>query len=65
MKADFESPYCCNVTSDNLLVVLDNGCSIAITPNIGDFIDGTFLPQEHDIKGIGSGLNSSGIGEVD
>jgi hypothetical protein len=64
MKADFESPYC-HVTSDDLLIILDSGCSIAITPDIGAFIDGTYLPQEHGIKGIGSGLNSPGIGEVD
>jgi hypothetical protein len=63
MKADFNSPYC-HVASDNLLVVLDSGCSIAITPDIRDFINGTYLPQEHDIKGINSGINSSGIGEV-
>jgi hypothetical protein len=38
---------------------------IAIIPNIGSFFNGTYLPQAHDIKGISSGLNSSGIGKVD
>jgi hypothetical protein len=64
MKANFDSPYS-HITSDDLLVVLDSGCSIAITPDNGDFIHGTYLPQEHDTKGIGSGLNSSDMGKVD
>jgi hypothetical protein len=34
-------------------------------PNLSDFIDGTYQPQEHNsIKGIGSSLNLSGIDNV-
>jgi hypothetical protein len=64
MKADFDSNFL-NITSDDLLVVLDSGCSIAITPDRSDFLDGTYHTQEHNISGIGSGLNSAGIGDVD
>jgi hypothetical protein len=53
MQANFDSPFN-NITSDDLLVVLDSGCSIAITPDLSDFIDGTNQPQEHTISGIGS-----------
>jgi hypothetical protein len=63
MKADFDSSFL-NITSDDLLVVLDSGCSIAITPDRNDFINGTYHTQEHNISGIGSGLNSAGIGDV-
>jgi hypothetical protein len=44
MKADFDLPYN-NITSDDLLVILDSGCSIAITPGLGKFIDGTYQSQ--------------------
>jgi hypothetical protein len=57
MKEDFNLPYT-NITIDDLLGILDSGCSIAITPNLGNFIAGTYQPQEHTIKGIGSGLSS-------
>ena len=52
------------ITSDDSVVILDSGCSIAITPDLSDFIDGTYAVQENQISGIGSGLNSLGIGEV-
>jgi hypothetical protein len=64
MKAVIELPFS-NITSDDLLVVLDSGCSITIMPDLGNFIDGTYQPQQHNIRGIDSGLNSSGIGNVD
>ena len=34
------------LTSDDSLIVLDSGCSIAITPNINDFLDGAHKPQD-------------------
>jgi hypothetical protein len=52
------------ITSDDHVVILDSGCSIAITPDLSDFIDGTYASQAHNISGIGSGLQSHGIGEV-
>ena len=63
LKADFDSGFN-PITSDDDLVILDSGCSIAITPDITDFIDGTYAAQDHQISGIGSGLHSLGIGEV-
>jgi hypothetical protein len=44
---------------------LDSGCFIAITPDISNFIDGTYQSQEHNIKSIGCSLNLTGIGDID
>jgi hypothetical protein len=63
MKANFDSHFC-NFTFDDFLVVLDSGCSIMITLDIGDFIHGTYTPQEHNTRGTSSGLNSQGIDNV-
>ena len=52
------------LTSDDSLLILDSGCSIAITPNINDFIDGTYKPQDCTVSGIGSGLSAEGIGTI-
>ena len=52
------------LTADDTLLILDSGCSIAISPHIHDFIDGTHNTQAHTIKGIGSGLTASGMGIV-
>ena len=63
LKADSHSAFN-PITSDDEIVILDSGCSIAITPDLSDFIDGTYAAQDNQISGIGSGLNSTGIGEV-
>ena len=52
------------LTSDDLLVILDSGCSIAITPDLTDFLDGTYQIQDKTVTGIGSGLQAKGIGTV-
>ena len=52
------------LTSDDLAIILDSGCTIAMTPDESDFIDGTFLPQEHYVGGIASGLKTLGVGKV-
>ena len=52
------------LTADDLLIILDSGCSIALTPYITDFIDGTYKNQPCSISGIGSGLEARGIGTV-
>jgi hypothetical protein len=63
LKADIHRGFN-PITSDDDIVILDSGCSIAITPDLTDFIDGTYAAQDNQISGIGSGLTSAGIGEV-
>jgi hypothetical protein len=63
MKADLNSAFN-PITSDDEIIILDGGCSIGITPDLNDFIDRTYAAQDNQISGIGSGLNSAGIGEV-
>ena len=63
MKGDYNSAFNL-ITLDDNVVILDSGCSIAITPDASDFIDGTYAVQDNQISGIGSGLHSLGIGEV-
>ena len=53
------------ITSDDEQLVLDSGCSIAITPDLTDFVDGTYSIQNYNVNGIGSGLQAIGIGEVE
>ena len=52
------------LTADDLAVVLDSGCSIAITPRAEDFIDGTYHVRNAQVTGIADGLSAAGIGEV-
>jgi hypothetical protein len=61
LKADYDSAFNL-ITLDDDVVILDRGCSIALTPDLSDFIDGAV--QNHQISGKGSGLHSLGIGEV-
>ena len=49
------------ITSDDEQLVLDSGCSIAITPDLTDFVDGTYSIQNYNVNGIGSGLQAIGI----
>ena len=52
------------LTSDDLLVVLDSGCTCAITFDKSDFI-GTIRPvQNVELQGISSGLQVKGVGQV-
>ena len=53
------------ITSDDEQLVLDSECSIAITPDLTDFVDGTYSIQDYSVNGIGSGLKTIGIGEVE
>ena len=52
------------LTSDDLLVILDSGCSTAITPDLSDFPDGTHHIQDQNVSGMGSGLQAEGMGTV-
>jgi hypothetical protein len=52
------------LTSDDLLVILDSGCTCAITFDKSDFI-GTICPvQNVELQGISSGLQVKGVGQV-
>ena len=53
------------ITSDDEQLILDSGCSIAITPDLTDFVDGTYSIQDYNVNGIGSGLKAIGISEVE
>ena len=65
MQGSLGSKYS-SMTSDDLLVILDSGCSIAITPDITDFKNGKVYPcQATELKGIASGLKIEGIGVVE
>ena len=50
------------ITSDDLLCILDSGCSIAISPDITDFPDGIEPINDLELKGIASGLAVTGVG---
>ena len=54
--AENNSPNFTSLTSDDFAIILDSGCSIAMTPDASDFITGTFNTQAHSVGGIGSGL---------
>jgi hypothetical protein len=62
--ADANAPTFTPITSDDLVIILDSGCTIAMTPDIDDFIDGTYKPQQHTVGGIASGLQTEGVGQV-
>jgi hypothetical protein len=52
------------VTSDDLLVVLDSGCTCAITFDKSDFVGPIRPVQNVELKGISSGLQVAGVGQV-
>ena len=52
------------VTSDDLLVILDSGCTCTISFNKQDFIGPICPVQFIKLKGIASGLQVKGIGTV-
>ena len=53
------------VTLDDLLVVLDSGCTCAISFDKQDFVGLIHPVQFVELKGITSGLQVKGIGTVD
>ena len=53
-----------SITSDDMLVVLDSGCTCAITFDKSDFVGPIRPVQDVKLKGISSGLQVSGIGQV-
>ena len=61
-SGDFEQE---SITSDDVLVLVDSGCSIAASPDLEDFDPGSYVPAENvQLKGITSGLSVHGIGYV-
>ena len=62
--ADANAPTFTPITSDDLVIILDSGCTIAMTPDKGDFINDTYSPQQHTVGGIASGLQTEGVGQV-
>ena len=62
--ADANAPTFTPITSDDLVIILDSGCTIAMTPDKGDFITDTYSPQQHTVGGIASGLQTEGVGQV-
>ena len=51
------------LTSDDFAVLLDSGCSLAMTNDLNDLIDG-YQPVNERIGGIAAGLQAMGIGDV-
>jgi hypothetical protein len=49
LKANFDSAFN-PITLDDDVVILDSGCSIALTPDLSDFIDGTYAVQDQISK---------------
>jgi hypothetical protein len=52
------------ITSDDMLVILDSGCTCAITFDKSDFIRPMHPVQDVELMGISSGLEVTGIGQV-
>jgi hypothetical protein len=52
------------ITSDDMLVVLDSGCTCAITFDKDDFVGQIRPVQNVELQGISSGLCVEGIGQV-
>ena len=57
-----QDPYTL-LTADDFAVILDSGCSIAMTNDESDFING-FLSVNHKICGIAARLTAQGVGNV-
>ena len=53
------------ITSDDMLVVLDSGCTCAITFDKDDFVGQIRPVQDVELQGISSGLRvAGGVGQV-
>lgn len=55
---------CPGITSDDVLVCLDSGCSIAATNDPSDFDGDIEMCQDTTLTGIASGLSIRGIGDA-
>jgi hypothetical protein len=52
------------ITSDDMLVILDSGCTCAITFDKSDFVGPIRPVQDVELKGMSSGLEVAGVGQV-
>jgi len=53
-----------SITSDDVMICLDSGCSIAITNDVLDFQGPLRRTQHATLNGIASGLMIAGIGQL-
>ena len=53
-----------NITSDDFMVVLDSGCTCAISFDKKDFVGSICPVQFVELKGIASGLHVQGVSQV-
>ena len=55
-----------SITSDDLTIILYSGASCCMSPDMSDFIQGTYQAvQEQEVGVIGIGLAVSGTGKVE
>ena len=52
------------ITSNDFMVILDSGCTCAISFDKKDFVDSIRPIQFVELKGIASGLSIQGVGQV-
>ena len=52
------------ITSDDFMVILNSGCTCAISFNKHDFVGPICPVQFIELKGIASGLSVQGVGQV-
>jgi hypothetical protein len=52
------------ITSDDMLIVLNSGCTCAITFDKDDFVGQIRPVQDVELQGISSGLRVAGVGQV-
>jgi hypothetical protein len=57
-----DSPH--PITPDQVPIIIDSGASVSMSPHLGDFINPPHPVQPAEIKGIASGLQIRGIGNI-
>ena len=58
-------PFFSTLTDDDIAIILDSGASICMTPEITDFVQGSYQKQsDKKVEGITSGLQVQGFGKV-
>ena len=63
LQSDF-SEGTAPITSDDMLVILDSGCTCAISFDKNDFVGPIRPVQNVQLQGISSGLQVQGVGQV-
>jgi hypothetical protein len=57
-----DSPH--PITPDQVPIIIDSGASVSITPHLSDFVSPPSPVQPAEIKGIASGLQIHGMGDI-